>query len=112
MWPPCRGQGGHMRVMARLSRYDQHSENGTLWGSLPMLEVLKLTHAYRDHVALEDVSFEIAESELVRIVGTSGCGKTPVLRAIAGLVQPTSGEMMLSGVPITGVPDGLAVVFQ
>ena len=77
-----------------------------------MLEVLKLTHAYRDHVALEDVSFEIHERELVSIVGTSGCGKTTVLRAIAGLVQPTSGEMKLSGVPITGVPDGLAVVFQ
>jgi NitT/TauT family transport system ATP-binding protein len=77
-----------------------------------MLEVLKLTHAYRDHVALEDVSFEIDKRELVSIVGTSGCGKTTVLRAIAGLVQPTSGEMKLSGTPITGVPDGLAVVFQ
>lgn len=77
-----------------------------------MLEVLKLTHAYRDHVALEDVSFDVHERELVSIVGTSGCGKTTVLRAVAGLVEPTAGEMKLSGVPITGVPEGLAVVFQ
>src|ERR1700754_1543301 len=77
-----------------------------------MLEVLKLTHAYRDHVALEDVSFEIGKRELVSIVGTSGCGKTTVLRAVAGLVQPPPGERKPSGKPIIGVPDGLAVVFQ
>jgi NitT/TauT family transport system ATP-binding protein len=77
-----------------------------------VLEVLKLTHTYGDQTALDDVSFEVGESELVSIVGKSGCGKSTLLRAIAGLITPTTGEVRLSGQPVTGVPDDLAVVFQ
>jgi NitT/TauT family transport system ATP-binding protein len=77
-----------------------------------VLEVLKLTHTYGDQTALDDVSFEVGESELVSIVGKSGCGKSTLLRAIAGLIRPTTGEVRLSGQPVTGVPDDLAVVFQ
>jgi NitT/TauT family transport system ATP-binding protein len=81
-------------------------------GYIIVLEVLKLTHTYGDQTALDDVSFEVGESELVSIVGKSGCGKSTLLRAIAGLVTPTAGEVRLSGQPVTGVPDDLAVVFQ
>jgi NitT/TauT family transport system ATP-binding protein len=81
-------------------------------GYIIVLEVLKLTHTYGDQTALDDVSFEVGESELVSIVGKSGCGKSTLLRAIAGLIRPTTGEVRLSGQPVTGVPDDLAVVFQ
>jgi NitT/TauT family transport system ATP-binding protein len=81
-------------------------------GYIIVLEVLKLTHTYGDQTALDDVSFEVGENELVSIVGKSGCGKSTLLRAIAGLVTPTAGEVRLSGQPVTGVPDDLAVVFQ
>jgi NitT/TauT family transport system ATP-binding protein len=77
-----------------------------------VLEVLKLTHTYGDQIALDDVSFEVGDGELVSIVGKSGCGKSTLLRAIAGLVSPTAGEVRLSGRAVTGVPDDLAVVFQ
>ncbi|GAA4611479.1 ABC transporter ATP-binding protein [Actinoallomurus liliacearum] len=81
-----------------------------------MLEVLKVSHTYGRadelHTALEDVSLEVPAGQLVSIVGTSGCGKSTLLRAVAGLVAPTSGEIYLSGVPVRGVPDNLAVVFQ
>ncbi|GAB2862127.1 ABC transporter ATP-binding protein [Actinoallomurus bryophytorum] len=77
-----------------------------------MLEVLKLTHTYGDQIALDDVSFEVGDRELVSIVGKSGCGKSTLLRAIAGLVSPTAGEVRLSGRAVNGVPDDLAVVFQ
>jgi NitT/TauT family transport system ATP-binding protein len=77
-----------------------------------VLEVLKLSHTYGDQTALDDVSFEVGESELVSIVGKSGCGKSTLLRAIAGLITPTTGEIRLSGRTVTGVPDDLAVVFQ
>ncbi|MDN3360119.1 ABC transporter ATP-binding protein [Actinomadura sp. DC4] len=74
--------------------------------------MLKLTHTYGDQTALDDVTFEVGESELVSIVGKSGCGKSTLLRAIAGLMEPTDGEVRLSGRPVNGVPDDLAVVFQ
>jgi NitT/TauT family transport system ATP-binding protein len=77
-----------------------------------VLEVLKLTHTYGEQTALDDVSFEVGEKELVSIVGKSGCGKSTLLRAVAGLITPTTGEIRLSGRTVNGVPDDLAVVFQ
>jgi NitT/TauT family transport system ATP-binding protein len=81
-------------------------------GFIIVLEVLKLTHTYGEHTALDDVSFEVGKSELVSIVGKSGCGKSTLLRAIAGLITPTAGEIRLSGRAVNGVPEDLAVVFQ
>jgi NitT/TauT family transport system ATP-binding protein len=82
------------------------------WGLDSVLEVLKVTHSYGQHTALEDVSFEVGAGELVSIVGASGCGKSTLLRVIAGLIPPSAGEVRLSGDLVTGVADNLAVVFQ
>jgi NitT/TauT family transport system ATP-binding protein len=54
----------------------------------------------------------VANGELVTIVGPSGCGKSTLLRCVAGLLSPTSGQVVLNGIPVTRVPDRLAVVFQ
>jgi NitT/TauT family transport system ATP-binding protein len=62
--------------------------------------------------AIGDLTFEIEGGSFVCIVGPSGCGKTTLLRCCAGLLPPTSGTITLSGAPVTGPPDGLAVVFQ
>lgn len=82
----------------------------------PVLDVEALTHTYGSgstrHLALNDITFDVAQGELVSIVGPSGCGKTTLLRAMAGLMAPTGGQLDLDGAPITGVPDGLAMVFQ
>ncbi len=48
-------------------------------------------------VVLEGVDFEAADGELVSIIGPSGCGKSTLLNIIAGLDQPTSGEIYLNG---------------
>jgi NitT/TauT family transport system ATP-binding protein len=78
-----------------------------------MLEVRELGHAYPDgHVALHDLSLQVAAGELVSIVGPSGCGKSTLLRCVAGLLRPAHGQVVLGGEPIVGVPDNLAVVFQ
>jgi NitT/TauT family transport system ATP-binding protein len=77
-----------------------------------VLEVIELTRSYGSHVAIEKVSFQVADSELVAIVGPSGCGKSTLLRCIAGLLQPTGGQVVLNGVPVTRVPGRLGVVFQ
>ena len=77
-----------------------------------MLEVTSLTRAFGNHLAIADISMQVAEGEMVTIVGPSGCGKSTLLRCVAGLLPPTSGQVVLNGVPVTRVPDRLAVVFQ
>jgi len=81
-----------------------------------VLDVTGLKKTYRGHgrsvEALRDLSFSMADGELVCLVGPSGCGKTTLLKCIAGLMDPSGGEVRLGGEPVTGPPPGMAVVFQ
>jgi len=61
---------------------------------------------------LDGVDFEVVRGQIATIVGPSGAGKTTLLRCMAGLVAPSAGRVVLDGTPVTGPPDGLAVVFQ
>ena len=63
-------------------------------------------------VALDDISFEVEDGEFICILGTSGCGKTTLLRIIAGLEKPTSGEVLVGGVPVEGPSPERGMVFQ
>lgn len=49
-------------------------------------------------VALSDLSFEVNEGEFVSLIGPSGCGKTTILSLVCGLIEPTSGNIIRSGV--------------
>jgi NitT/TauT family transport system ATP-binding protein len=62
--------------------------------------------------ALEAVSFALPKGELTSIIGPSGCGKTTTLKIIAGLIQPTSGEVLVDGSPVRGPGPDRALVFQ
>src|SRR5215470_12525807 len=63
-------------------------------------------------VAFRNIELNVRSNEVLCIVGPSGCGKTTLLRCIGGLLAPTSGQVLLNGVPVNGAPDGLAIVFQ
>lgn len=62
--------------------------------------------------ALAEVNLTIQAGEFVSIVGTSGCGKSTILRLIAGLIRPTTGEIRLGGKPIVGAGPDRGMVFQ
>jgi NitT/TauT family transport system ATP-binding protein len=65
------------------------------------------------HTAINQVNLSVAQGELVSIVGPSGCGKSTLLDVLAGLSQPTGGEVLFEGRPLDGrVPEGVGVVFQ
>jgi spermidine/putrescine transport system ATP-binding protein len=54
--------------------------------------------------AVDDVSLTVHEGEFFALLGPSGCGKTTTLRVVAGFEDPTSGEVLLRGRPVLGVP--------
>ena len=54
----------------------------------------------QDVIALEDVSFDVKPGRFVVLVGPSGCGKSTLLMMMAGLRQPSSGTILVSGAPI------------
>lgn len=66
----------------------------------------------KDFVALEDINLEIEPNTFVSIIGPSGCGKSTLLNIIAGLSQPTTGAVVMNGVPITKPGPDRGVVFQ
>ncbi len=61
------------------------------------IELKNVCKSFGDTVAVHDVGFSVADGELVGLLGPSGGGKTTVLRMIAGLEQPTSGEIFIRG---------------
>ena len=86
--------------------------------SLPCLEVRDLAIGYtakrdgRFRLAVENVSFAIAEGEFVCVVGSSGCGKSTILNTVAGLIKPVRGTVSVNGTPVVGPGKDRAVVFQ
>jgi NitT/TauT family transport system ATP-binding protein len=62
--------------------------------------------------AVEDVSFDVREREFVTIVGHSGCGKTTILKILAGLLSKTSGTVLINDKPVVGPLGNVGIVFQ
>ena len=62
-----------------------------------MIEVRGLTKRSNGSAAVDDVSFTVAEGEVLALVGTSGCGKSTTLKMINRLVEPTEGRITLDG---------------
>lgn len=84
-------------------------------------EIIELKNIVRDYPqiqntvpvrALDKINVSIPKGSFTCIVGESGCGKTSLLRLIAGLDRPTSGEILIDGKKIAGINDKCGMVFQ
>jgi thiamine transport system ATP-binding protein len=80
-----------------------------------MLRVEDVSVRFGETAALDEVRLEVAEGEVVTVLGPSGSGKSTLLRAIAGLQRPDSGRVLLAGTDLAAVPPyrrGIGLVFQ
>ncbi|MCX7631636.1 MAG: ABC transporter ATP-binding protein, partial [Geminicoccaceae bacterium] len=70
----------------------------------PYVRIDRVTKKFGDVYAVDDVSLNIYQGEFFSLLGSSGCGKTTLLRLLAGLEYPTSGRIYIDGVDVTDVP--------
>ncbi|MCK9283450.1 MAG: ABC transporter ATP-binding protein [Rhodocyclaceae bacterium] len=82
---------------------------------MPHLRIDRITQSYQDHTVVRDLSLTVARGEIACLLGTSGCGKTTVLRCIAGFEQIRQGGIWIGGKEVSGVPPEqrcVGMVFQ
>jgi nitrate/nitrite transport system ATP-binding protein len=78
----------------------------------PILSLRGVTKRYGDTDVLGGIDLEVEEGEFVAILGFSGAGKTTLISAVAGLVEPDQGAILLRGRPINGPSRDRGLVFQ
>jgi len=83
----------------------------------PILDMQRVCMAYAKPSGeplpvLVDVDLRLAEGEILGLLGRSGSGKSTLLRIAAGLIKPTSGQVLYRAAPLVGPAEGIGVVFQ
>lgn len=81
-----------------------------------MIEVKNLCHSFGDNQVLKDISLFVGDGEIMAVMGSSGGGKTTLLRCISGLITPTSGSVEVDKVNVQADPEEarkkMGMVFQ
>jgi putrescine transport system ATP-binding protein len=85
----------------------EHYHTNTPWtdpDAEPYIRIENVTKKFGDFVAVNDVSLNIYRGELFSLLGGSGCGKTTLLRMLAGFESPTSGRIYIDGIDMADIP--------
>ena len=70
----------------------------------PYVRIDRITKKFGEFVAVDDVSLNIYQKEIFCLLGASGCGKTTLLRMLAGFERPTAGRIFIDGTDMTELP--------
>ena len=85
---------------------------------IPLLAVENVSQRYKKSsgeegsLVLDGISLTVEEGEIVGLLGRSGCGKSSLLRLVAGLTRPAGGDIVYRGEKVDGPAEGVAMVFQ
>lgn len=82
---------------------------------MAFLEIIDVRKEFAQFIAVEDFNLKANKGEFISFLGPSGCGKTTTLRMVAGFEQPTSGQIIIDGREISGLPANkrqIGMVFQ
>jgi len=79
---------------------------------VPAVRIDRLTMAFGRFTAVKDLSLQVADGEFLAIVGPTGCGKSTVLNAVAGLLTPAAGAVAIQGRPVRGIDRRIGYLFQ
>jgi ABC-type Fe3+/spermidine/putrescine transport system ATPase subunit len=104
-------------VKAKQARIIEDPVSDETTQSAPQIvaRVIGLSKRFGKTSVLEDIHFDVAEGEILVLLGASGSGKTTILRVISGLEQPYTGRIILHGKDVTDLPPrerGVGVIFQ
>ena len=61
-----------------------------------MIEVINLSKSYQNNKAVNNINFDIAENEIIGLLGPNGCGKTTTIAMILGLLKPSKGKVLIN----------------
>jgi branched-chain amino acid transport system ATP-binding protein len=67
-----------------------------------LLQVRNVSRSFRTTLAVDDVSFDVQPGELLGLIGPNGAGKSTLFNLVAGVIPPSSGQILFNGKPITG----------
>ena len=77
-----------------------------------MIEVQKIKVSYGEEMALDHISLTIDKNTTCAVIGASGCGKTTLLYALAGIIKPASGKIFVGGKELNGIRKSTSLILQ